>query len=310
MARQPLTPAVAQARMCKYDGVSPPAGLGPNYGCTTAPLLELTNYKEDVVVGASTRWSPTASTNIGEGLMWGWRVLSPGAPFAQGRPSNDPHNQKVIVLMTDGENTYTRYANNHNWTCVWGLRLRREGPPRGDQFGDRHPQPDERQDPHRLHQRQGQRDHRLYDRLPAREQCRDAGTARRVRHRTRARRSPPATARRSTTPSWRSAAKSRNSASRAERRIVESVPSIRHPGRIGNRSHRLSGRNRSDYSGLLHRSLEGSRPTASTFGTVSSVIVQSAAALRRIALWRADWRQLLRPRSGPPDLDNLWTGPS
>ena len=111
----PLTPAVAQARMCKYEGVSPPSGLGPNYGCTTTPLLELTTYKDDVVTSIDAM-AANGSTNIGEGLMWGWRVLSPGAPFAQGRPANDPHNKKVIVLMTDGENTYTRYSGNHNWT--------------------------------------------------------------------------------------------------------------------------------------------------------------------------------------------------
>ena len=112
---QPLTPAVAQARMCKYEGVSPPSGLGPNYGCTTSPLLDLTTYKTDVV-DAVDAMVANGSTNIGEGLMWGWRLLSPGAPFTQGRPWNEPHNQKIIVLMTDGENTYTRYTTNHNWT--------------------------------------------------------------------------------------------------------------------------------------------------------------------------------------------------
>jgi hypothetical protein len=112
---KPLPAGEAQARMCKYEGVSPPSGLGPNYGCTTSPLLELTSHKDDVksAIGAM---GANGSTNIGEGLMWGWRVLSPGAPFAQGRPWSDPHNQTVIVLMTDGENTYTRYANSHNWT--------------------------------------------------------------------------------------------------------------------------------------------------------------------------------------------------
>jgi Flp pilus assembly protein TadG len=111
----PLTPTIAQARMCKYEGVSPPSGLGPNYNCTSAPLLDLTTYKEDVV-SAINGMVANGFTNIGEGLMWGWRLLSPGAPFTQGRSWNDLHNQKVIVLMTDGENTYTRYANNHNWT--------------------------------------------------------------------------------------------------------------------------------------------------------------------------------------------------
>ncbi len=111
----PIPASEAQARMCKYEGVSPPSGLGPNYGCTTTPILELTEHKEDVKT-AIEAMAANGSTNIGEGLMWGWRVLSPGAPFAQGRPWSEPHNQKVVVLMTDGENTYTRYANNHNWT--------------------------------------------------------------------------------------------------------------------------------------------------------------------------------------------------
>jgi hypothetical protein len=111
----PLTPAVAQARMCKYNGVSPPAGLGPNYNCTSAPLLDLTTYKEDVI-SALDGMVANGFTNIGEGLMWGWRLLSPAPPFTQGRPWNEPRNQKVIVLMTDGENTYSRYSGNHNWT--------------------------------------------------------------------------------------------------------------------------------------------------------------------------------------------------
>jgi Flp pilus assembly protein TadG len=111
----PLTPSVAQARMCKYDGVSPPSGLGPNYNCTSAPILDLTVHKEDVH-SAIEGMVANGFTNIGEGLMWGWRLLSPGAPFTQGRPYGDAHNQKVIVLMTDGENTYSRYSGSHNWT--------------------------------------------------------------------------------------------------------------------------------------------------------------------------------------------------
>jgi hypothetical protein len=51
-------------------------------------------------------WSG-GGTNQAEGLAWGWRVLSPSAPFTEGRPYNDPSDpvRKVIVLMTDGENT-------------------------------------------------------------------------------------------------------------------------------------------------------------------------------------------------------------
>jgi hypothetical protein len=55
----------------------------------------------------------SGNTNIGEGLMWGWRVLSPEEPFPGGRAWDDQENQKILVLMTDGENTYQAY-NNHN----------------------------------------------------------------------------------------------------------------------------------------------------------------------------------------------------
>lgn len=111
----PLSPAEAQSRMCKYDGALTPSGLGPNYGCATTPILELTSYKEDVMA-AIDAMQATGTTNIGEGLMWGWRVLSPEVPFTTGRLWSEEKNQKVIVLMTDGQNTYTR-SNNHNWTA-------------------------------------------------------------------------------------------------------------------------------------------------------------------------------------------------
>ncbi|MEZ5854156.1 MAG: VWA domain-containing protein [Hyphomicrobiaceae bacterium] len=52
-------------------------------------------------------------TNIPQGLVWGWRVLSPEAPFTDGRPYVTAGNRKIIVLMTDGANTYPD-ANNHN----------------------------------------------------------------------------------------------------------------------------------------------------------------------------------------------------
>jgi len=52
-------------------------------------------------------------TNILEGLMWGWRVLSPEAPFTEGREYTDAENTKYLVLMTDGENWH-QAMSNHN----------------------------------------------------------------------------------------------------------------------------------------------------------------------------------------------------
>jgi Flp pilus assembly protein TadG len=123
---KPLTPAEAQARMCKYEGAATPSGLGPNYGCTTATLLELTSYKEDVTAAIDAMVA-SGLTNIGEGLMWGWRVLSPEAPFTTGRFWSEEKNQKVIVLMTDGQNTYNRYSGNHNWTGYWAFAYGAKG---------------------------------------------------------------------------------------------------------------------------------------------------------------------------------------
>jgi len=61
------------------------------------------------------------ATNITAGLTWGWRVLSPGEPFAEGRAYADGENQKILILMTDGANTY--YPNSSlikSWYGAWG----------------------------------------------------------------------------------------------------------------------------------------------------------------------------------------------
>lgn len=76
---------------------------GPNKGCPD-PLQPLTTTKSLVTdtISNMTYW-PSSGTIISEGLMWGWRVLSPGAPFTEGR-GYDENVSKVLVLMTDGNN--------------------------------------------------------------------------------------------------------------------------------------------------------------------------------------------------------------
>ena len=84
-------------------------GRGPNRGCPTAITPLTTN--ESTAVGAvrnMLHWNGGGTNQI-EGLSWAWRVVSPGAPFTQGRPystsTSDPTVRKVIVLFTDGDNT-------------------------------------------------------------------------------------------------------------------------------------------------------------------------------------------------------------
>lgn len=116
------SPAAAQARTCKYaGGGSAPrdqcsrgsqSGPGPNYMCTTRPVLPLTSNKSDVELAIQSMVA-NGNTNIAEGVMWGWRVLSPGVPFAEGRVYEDRTNDKYLIVMTDGQNTYPSAAN-HN----------------------------------------------------------------------------------------------------------------------------------------------------------------------------------------------------
>jgi hypothetical protein len=39
-------------------------------------------------------------------MAWGWRVVSSGEPFTQGRPETERGNDKVVIVLTDGANTY------------------------------------------------------------------------------------------------------------------------------------------------------------------------------------------------------------
>ncbi|MGE0830366.1 MAG: pilus assembly protein TadG-related protein, partial [Hyphomonadaceae bacterium] len=82
-------------------------GRGPNRGCPT-PIVPLSTDEDTVVdaIQAMQHWYGGGTNQI-EGLAWAWRVISPGAPFTQGRPYNDPNDpvRKVIVLFTDGDNT-------------------------------------------------------------------------------------------------------------------------------------------------------------------------------------------------------------
>jgi Flp pilus assembly protein TadG len=97
----------------KYRGGSasldttPADTRGPNRGCPT-PIVPLTSNESLLQshVAAMRHWMG-GGTNQAEGLAWGWRVLSPTAPFTEGMAFNGARDnvRKVIVLMSDGENT-------------------------------------------------------------------------------------------------------------------------------------------------------------------------------------------------------------
>lgn len=108
--------ATRQSDMRKYFRIKPygstaaGAGTGPNFGCTTTPITPLTDISTpegmDTVTRAINSMAPGGYTNIPEGTAWGWRVVSSGAPFAEGRPDGERGNDKVVIVLTDGANTY------------------------------------------------------------------------------------------------------------------------------------------------------------------------------------------------------------
>jgi hypothetical protein len=121
----------AYARTCKYgtagNKVTPVSitvgGIpgGPNFMCTTTALTSLTT-DEDAVKNSIADMIALGATNIQAGLMWGWRVLSPTTPFTEGSDYTVNDNQKILIFMTDGENTY--YPNSKmlkSWYGAWGF---------------------------------------------------------------------------------------------------------------------------------------------------------------------------------------------
>ncbi|THF58505.1 TadE/TadG family type IV pilus assembly protein [Ollibium composti] len=113
---------VRQAYMPKYFDlptigyVAPyrtqPAGMdaGPNASCSTQPITPLTDVTNVAgmtkVKDAIDAMEPQGATSVGSGLAWGWRVVSSGAPFTEGRPETEKGNDKVVIVLTDGANTY------------------------------------------------------------------------------------------------------------------------------------------------------------------------------------------------------------
>lgn len=110
-----------QARTSSYSGT------GPNMSCETAPLMPLTDdqTKIDTAIDAM---QANGATDVPEGIAWGMRTLSSTAPFTEGRAETEKGNDKIIVLVTDGANTYytpqslgaSDYAGNKSIYAAYG----------------------------------------------------------------------------------------------------------------------------------------------------------------------------------------------
>ena len=87
--------------------------VGPNAGCQTASLQRLTTDMAAVKTKLN-QMIAAGDTEIPLGLMWGWHVLSPNTPFADGSAYGTANTLKIVVLVTDGQNTYGTGLNGNN----------------------------------------------------------------------------------------------------------------------------------------------------------------------------------------------------
>lgn len=83
---------------------------GPGFGCEIEPLVPLTTNYADVKATVK-RLSASGYTNMLEGVMWGWRVLSSREPFANGAAENDSSVEKMMIFLTDGQNSFGNLNN-------------------------------------------------------------------------------------------------------------------------------------------------------------------------------------------------------
>ncbi|MHA7873273.1 MAG: hypothetical protein ACX939_13065, partial [Hyphococcus sp.] len=119
----------------KYDLPKGSSSDGPNPQECPPAILAMTDTRADIDGGDGNddglpdggimaTLSPDGATNIAAGAVWGWRVVSAGAPFTEstGPAETGPDGtteddwQRAVVIMTDGEMVFQN-RNTH-----WGSR--------------------------------------------------------------------------------------------------------------------------------------------------------------------------------------------
>jgi Flp pilus assembly protein TadG len=114
--KAPRNPAVSTTTATWSSGAAYWTGWGPNVGCPAAitPLVAQRTTVRNAI-NALKPWYK-GGTVINEGLVWGWRSISPrwrnlwsGGVTGMPLDYNTPNMRKVIVLLTDGDNQMPTY---------------------------------------------------------------------------------------------------------------------------------------------------------------------------------------------------------
>lgn len=92
---------------------------------TLFPARNCTNSALTTIMPLSTDWtalkakvdamSPAGNTNVTIGLVWGLHMLTPSQPLTTARTlATEPDLERIIILLTDGDNTQNRWSTNGN----------------------------------------------------------------------------------------------------------------------------------------------------------------------------------------------------
>jgi Flp pilus assembly protein TadG len=80
------------------------ATLYPIYDCGSLATAMPLSYDWTALSNKIDSMTPNGNTNVTIGLVWAWHALTQNAPYVEGTPPS-PDIDKVIILLTDGDNT-------------------------------------------------------------------------------------------------------------------------------------------------------------------------------------------------------------
>lgn len=83
---------------------------GPGYNCDVEPMVPLTTDYATIKTTVN-KLEAKGSTNMLEGVMWGWRALSDREPFTEGAAKSDASVEKIMIFLSDGQNSFGNINN-------------------------------------------------------------------------------------------------------------------------------------------------------------------------------------------------------
>ncbi|MEI8144130.1 MAG: TadE/TadG family type IV pilus assembly protein [Alphaproteobacteria bacterium] len=98
------------------DDTSPVIGqtatLYPARNCSLAPIMPLTNNWSGLTSRID-QMRASGNTNVTIGVVWGFHMLTKSSPLTEARTvQEEPDLEKIMILLTDGDNTQNRWTTN------------------------------------------------------------------------------------------------------------------------------------------------------------------------------------------------------